>query len=260
MVAYPPTQTTLDIVSGLSPRLLYYDCADDYEHFCGAPMDIRETERAMLDIADVVSCTSTPLLEKVRSLRSDAFLSGPGVDYDLFASLQSDRRREIRTVCYFGALSDERTDFSTLRAIAAAGYEVRLVGSLDLADRGLLRTSGVDYRGKVRHEDLPSALRGVDAFVLPYKANGLTRAVFPAKTFECLATGRPVVAAPIPSFDELSEYIYLAQTPEEFVEVLKGLSDTESDEKVRRRTELSQANSWEIRFVGIEEALWRAME
>jgi hypothetical protein len=75
-----------------------------------------------------------------------------------------------------------------------------------------------------------------------------------------LATGKPVVAAPIPSLAELSEYIYLAENPEEFVEVLTGLSDTESDEKVRKRTELSQANSWEMRFVGIEEALWRAME
>jgi hypothetical protein len=40
VVAYPPTRTTLGLISGLDPRLVLYDCADDYEHFPGAPEDI----------------------------------------------------------------------------------------------------------------------------------------------------------------------------------------------------------------------------
>src|SRR5215210_4260705 len=125
VVAYPPTRTTLDLISGLRPRAVLYDCSDDYEHFPGAPEDVAATERELIRLADLVSCTSTRLLEKVRTVRPDAFLSGPAVDYGRFAVLQDDKpRKEIRTVCFFGCVSRERTDFAALRAVAGAGFEV----------------------------------------------------------------------------------------------------------------------------------------
>ncbi len=258
VVAYPPTRTTLDLISGLTPRLVFYDCADDYEHFPGVPKDIRETERELLRRADLVSCTSTYLLRKVRPLRPDALLSGPAVDYERFAALQDPRpAEEVRTVCFFGHVSRERTDFAALRAIAGAGFSVRLVGGLGRVERGFLQTPGLDYRGEVSHANLPDALRGVDAFVLPYKINGLTRGISPAKTYECLATGKPVVAAPLPAIEELAGHIYLARRPKDYVEVLRTLKETE--ERVRARTGLARENSWDARFAEVEGALWRAL-
>lgn len=259
VVAYPPTRTTLDLVRELEPRLLLYDCSDDYEHFPGAPRDIRETERELLRAADLVSCTSTTLLEKTRPLRPDAFLGGPGVDYEAFAVLQGNRQDEARTVGYFGHLSEERTDFAVLEALARAGYGVRLVGGIGRIDRRLLGVSGVDYRGEVPHGKLPRALAGVDAFVLPYRVNDLTRAISPAKTFECLATGKPVVAAPIPAMTELAEHVYLAESPEEYVRMLGALGKLETEERRRRRIEAARDASWERRFAQIEERLWGAL-
>jgi glycosyltransferase involved in cell wall biosynthesis len=257
VVAYPPTRTTLDLISGLRPRLVLYDCSDDYASFPGAPGDIEATERELLRLADLVSCTSTPLLERVRLVRPDAFLSGPAVDYEAFAALQdASPGKEIRTVCYFGDISRERTDLPALRAIAEAGYEVRLVGGLGRIERGFLELPGVDYRGEVPHAELPAALAGVDAFVLPYRINGLTRSVSPAKTYECLATGRPVVAAPLPALVELAGHLYLAEEPEDYVGVLRNLGSLETGEKRRARIELARVNSWEARFEEVEEALW----
>jgi glycosyltransferase involved in cell wall biosynthesis len=117
----------------------------------------------------------------------------------------------------------------------------------------------VDYRGEVPHVQLPDVLAGVDAFVLPYKINKLTRSISPAKTFECLATGKPVVAAPLPALAELGEYIYLAGEPADYVEVLKSLQGLETDREVRARIELARENSWEARFGEIEEKLWRML-
>ena len=260
ILAYPPTRTTLEVISGLHPRLVLYDCSDDYEHFPGAPEDIATTERELLRRADLVSCTSTGLLEKVRPLRPDAFLSGPAVDYERFAILQDVHPgRAVRTVCFFGHLSRERTDYSALRAVAEAGFEVRLLGDPGRVERGFLEAPGIDYRGKVPHAELPAALAGVDAFVLPYEVNGLTRGISPAKTYECLATGKPVVAAPLPALEELAGHVYLAREPEEYVKVLRSLEELETEEKVRARIELARENSWEARFREIEEALWRAL-
>jgi glycosyltransferase involved in cell wall biosynthesis len=249
------------VISDLRPRLVLYDCSDDYAHFPGTPGDIAETERELLRRADLVSCTSTWLLEKVRAARPDAFLSGPAVDYERFAALQGAPLfgGEVRTVCFFGSLSAERIDLRALRAIAEAGFEVRIVGGLGRMDRNLLELPGIDYRGEVPHAKLPAALAGVDAFVLPYRLSGLTRGISPAKTYECLATGRPVVAAPLPALEELAGYVYLAGRPGDYVEVLQSLKDLETEEGRRARIELARENSWGARFEEIEEALWRAL-
>ncbi|HEX5850270.1 MAG TPA: glycosyltransferase [Rubrobacter sp.] len=260
VIAYPPTRTTLDLISGLDPGLVLYDCSDDYEHFPGVPRDIARTERELLLRADLVSCTSPHLLEQARRIRPDAFLSGPAVDYERFAVLQDQPpAREIETVCFFGDATRERIDFEALQTIVRAGFRLRLVGGLDRVGRGLLETPGVDYRGEVPHEALPGALAGVDAFVLPYRTNALTRAVSPAKTYECLAAGRPVVAAPLPALGELRQYLYLARRPEDYVEILRGLWDGDTEEKVRGGIGSARENSWDARFAGLEAAICRAL-
>ncbi|CAN5151500.1 hypothetical protein BH18ACT10_BH18ACT10_16350 [soil metagenome] len=259
IVAYPPTRTTLALISGLEPRLLYYDCSDDYENFPGVPPDIAATERDLFQRADIVSCTSPPLLEKARSLRPDAFMSGPGVDYERFAVLQGDPPDEAPTVGYFGHLDEARTDFDALREISGSGFRVRIVGGLGRVPRRFLETPGLDYRGEVPHEKLPAALAGVRAFVLPYRSNDLTRSISPAKTYECLATGKPVVAAPLPALAALGDHIYPARGAGEFVEILRNLDEIETDEKVRARISLARQNSWDSRFREIEDAICRRL-
>ena len=259
VVAYPPTRTTLELISGLEPRLLFYDRSDDYAGFPGVPRDIAATEHELLRRADIVSCTSPPLLEKVKILRPDAFLSGPGVDYERFAVLQEDRSNGVRTVGFFGHLGEERVDFAALREIAASGFRVRLVGGLGHVPRGFLETPGIDFRGEVPHEKLPAALAGVDAFVLPYRVNDLTRSISPAKTYECLATGKPIVATPLPALVALGPHVYPARGVGEFGEILRSLDRLETEEKARARISLARENSWDSRFEEIEEALWRKL-
>jgi glycosyltransferase involved in cell wall biosynthesis len=182
------------------------------------------------------------------------------VDYERFAVLQDTHpTREVRTVCYFGHVSQERIDFSALRLIAEAGFEVRLVGGLGRLDRGFLETPRIDFWGEVSHTELPAALTGVDAFVLPYKIDRLTRGIAPAKTYECLATGKPVVAAPLPAMEELAGYVYVAEEPDAYVEVLQSLDRFETEGRARARIELARKNSWEARFEEIERALWHSL-
>ena len=143
--------------------------------------------------------------------------------------------------------------------MAEAGFAVRLIGRVDRAARSLLRLPEVDHRGEVPHAKLPAALSGVDAFVLPYRLNSLTRAISPAKTYEGLATGRPVVASPLPSLAALGDLVYLAESPEEFVRTLRSLPALETEDRIRKRISAARQNSWEARFAEIEEELWRRM-
>jgi hypothetical protein len=67
------------------------------------------------------------------------------------------------------------------------------------------------------------------------------------------------VAAPLPAMQDLAGPVYLAQRPEDYVEVLRDLKRLESGEKRRARIELARKNSWDVRFSELEEALWRLM-
>jgi glycosyltransferase involved in cell wall biosynthesis len=261
VIAYPPTRTTLDLLSDLKPRLMMYDCSENYEGFPDVPHDIALSERELLERADLVSCTSAFLLEKVRPVRPDAFLSGPGVNYEHFAVLQGcgSPRGQVRTVCFFGHLSEERVDFSILAGLAERGFEVRLVGSIGKVDKGFLTRAGVDYRGEACHTDLPVALAGTDAFIVPYRINALTLGISPAKIYECLATGVPVVATPLPELRRFERHAYLAEGAEGFAEILRRLPWLETGERVRARIGFARENSWEARFGDIEKEIWRRL-
>lgn len=261
VLAYPPTRTTLDILEGLEPRLTVYDCVDDYKAYPRVPGDMGETEHELLLRADLVSCTSTSLLEGARRVRPDAVLNGPGVDFDAFSRVPGSYALgdEIKTVCYFGYIGRVEMDFSLLRAVAGAGFTLRLIGDRGNAEGSLFELPNVDYRGEVPHAELPAAFEGVDAFVIPYKVDELSRNISPSKTYECLATGRPVVSTPLPAMVDLGESVYLAEGAEGFVNTLRGLPKKETEEKVRARVEVARRNSWEARFRELEETLWRAL-
>ena len=257
VLAYPPTQTTLDILRDLEPRLTVYDHVDDYVRYPGVPKDMAQTERELLRRVDLVSCTSTSLLVKVKPVRPDAMLNGPGVKFEAFHTLSTARpSAEINTVCYFGYIGRVEMDFSILKAVARAGFTLRLIGDRGKAERDLFAMQGVDYRGEVPHEELPAAFEGVDAFIIPYRVDELSRNVSPSKTYECLATGKPVVATPLPAMVDLGEHVYLAEGPEEFMNILRNLPGTETEERVRARIEVARQNSWEARFEELEGALW----
>ena len=260
VLAYPPTRTTLDLIEALQPRLTVYDCVDDYKSYPRVPKDMADTERELLIQADLVSCTSSSLLEGVRRYRPDAILNGPGVDFDRFhATSIGEPARKVQTVCYFGYIGRVEMDYSILRAVAGAGFTLRLIGDPGDADPKLFSLPNVDYRGEVPHAELPAAFEGVDAFIIPYLVNDLSRNISPSKTYECLATGKPVVASPLPSLSDLEGHVYLADGPGGFVETLRKIPEMETKDRVRARVEAARANSWEARFREIEDSLWRKM-
>jgi glycosyltransferase involved in cell wall biosynthesis len=259
VIALSPTRTTLDIASGLHPGLLWYHCVLNYEHFPGIPQDIKDTERHLLESADVVSVDSGFLEEKHRSVRVTPVRIESGVDFDLFRQAHSSGPlgSPVRTVCFYGHMDDVRFDFDLVRSIAKAGFEVRLLGTL--LDPTLARFPNVEYRGVVPHEALPAHVKDVDALIMPYKINAFSKGTFPAKTYEYLATGKPIVATPLPGLFELDGHVYLAQDRRTFIETLRRLPERETPEKVRTRLRVARDNSWESRFERFEEILWQKL-
>ncbi|WP_119069687.1 glycosyltransferase [Rubrobacter indicoceani] len=264
IVAYPPTKTTLQIISRLSPRLVYYDCSEEYAAMEGVPEDIASTELEMILRADLVSCTSETLLDRISGLRPDAFYLGPGVEYERFAPVgpaEPSLNREAKTVCYFGDVSPERLEVGCLSGIADAGHTVRLVGEVRGGARVLLRHPNVDYRGAIEHRELARNLAGADAIVLPYRESALTAAITPAKLYESLATGLPLISTPLPSLKRYIEcgLIYPARKAEEYLGTLGRLAGTENKALVEKRRRTAEYNSWKAVFSRMEGEIWREL-
>jgi len=254
VIAYPPTSTTLDLVDALRPRLLLYDCVLNYEHFPGTPRDIAQTERELLQRADLVTVDSGFLAEKHRRVRPDMLQVPPGVDWEPFARARTGvLRREAKTLCFFGTMDERRFDYDLVAALAGAGYRMLLLGPLSRL--AFATVPGVEYRGEVPHRELPRHLAEADALVIPYRITAFSKGTFPAKIFECLATGKPTVATPLPDLLPFRDALYLADGAEGFLEILRNLPKTESEEKVEARVSLARDNSWEARFARLERAL-----
>jgi glycosyltransferase involved in cell wall biosynthesis len=188
IISFPPTQTTLDILSGLPSKIIWYHCVLNYEEFPRTPADIKDTEQRLLQRADIVTVDSSFLREKHQRARPDIGQIESGVDFALFhRAHRPASTASVRTVCFFGSMDERRFDFDLVRQLGRAGFTVRLMGTL--ADPTLARFPGIDYRGQIPHADLPAHLQDVDALLIPYKITPFSRGTFPAKTYECLATG-----------------------------------------------------------------------
>jgi glycosyltransferase involved in cell wall biosynthesis len=253
-IAFPPTQTTLDILSDFRSKTIWYHCVLNYEEYPRTPADIKDTEQRLLRSADIVTVDSSFLMEKHHRTRPDIVQIESGVDFARFHKVFSSTSQDsVRTVCFFGSMDERRFDFELVRQLARAGITVRLLGTL--ADPTLARVQGIDYRGQVPHAELPDHLRDVDALVIPYKITPFSKGTFPAKTYECLATGKPVVATPLPDLLRFREHVYLATDTEDFIRVLRALPRWETPEKANARIELARRNSWEARFSEFERLL-----
>jgi len=245
---YLPHQAALDLIQELRPSLLIYDCVTNFPQFPGVPKDSAVIEKKIIQTADLVFTDSPFLDRKVKQIRADVQRIMPGVDFDHFQQADSGRLQNgIRTLGYFGGINEVRIDFGLLKEIASGGpWEIHMIGPV--RSRVPRLPENIIFRGEVSYRELPGYLRGMDCLILPYKLTEFTKGIIPAKLFECLATGKPLIATPLPSFDEFGDLIYLAGNARDFLNILAKIRMLETPKKYEQRKELARRNSWESRF------------
>jgi glycosyltransferase involved in cell wall biosynthesis len=252
-LAYLPTATTLGILDAIAPEAVVYDCVDNfYGHPC-PPSDLRETETELLRRCALVLTTSQFLYDALKDRHPRVLQAHHGVSENFF--IPAAAGRSYNKLCYFGTVWSA-LDFTALKALAEAGFEVTLLGPVKEAPP---LPPSVRFLPPLSHKDLPSALAEFDALLLPYADTPYNQGVIPAKTFECLATGRPVLAAPLPSLKALEGLLYLASTPEDYVRIARSLGESESQERVYARVKAAKEHTTGVQFGKILDALSQAL-
>ncbi len=225
-----------------------YDCIDDHSAFSTVRRETAELEESgLVRGADLVVASSAKLVEKMSSLGVAARLIRNAADFEFFSRGAARSRGPRPRIGYFGAVS-EWFDLDLLAAIAKrrSEWDFEIVGSTFGSKAGELRLPNVAFEGEVPYAELDRRLAGFDACIIPFRLGPLTEATNPVKVYEMLASGKPVVATPIPELVPLADdgLVRLASKDSEFERMLAE-AISEDDPALRaRRTAYARANDW----------------
>ena len=254
--AYLPTATTLELLDLLEPALVVYDCVANFRAHPSAPRDLAATEARLLARSELVLADSRTLREDLAARHPNVLELHHGVSAPFFLPPRAPGPH--RRFAYFGTLW-RAIDYAAIRALAEAGFEVELIGPAKEHPPRL--PASVRARGPVAHAELPRLLAGFDGLLLPYVDDAFTRGVIPAKTYECLATGLPVLASPLPALTALPELdvLLFARAPADWAAAARSLDAREDGAARAARVAAARARSEEACFAVLRAAVGAAL-
>lgn len=159
------------------------------------------------------------------------------------------------TLLYYGHLHRQHLDFTLIEELAKLRPEWRivLVGSVKTPH---VFPPNVQLVEQQPHERLRDFIATADVLLLPYAINDYTRSVLPAKIYECLATGRPIVAAPLPELTaDFAPHLHFADEAGGFAAAVEAALAGDTAGERAARVALAEANTWDRRYRQLQELL-----
>jgi glycosyltransferase involved in cell wall biosynthesis len=253
---YVPTPLARQVIARLDPRLVMYDCVDAYsENPKGVFAWYAESERALVREAHIVFTTSPQLQAQHQAANPHTYYVPAGVHYAKFADDALPEPPALASIrpprlVFFGGI-DERVDLDSLTRVARSHPEWQLVmlGIVRTEVAPLRKLPNVHFLGHIAHAALPAFLQHADVLLLPYVRSVFSQYIQPAKLFECLATGKPIVASGLPLFDAYRDMLYVTANGGEFADgVEKALTEKKDAVDIEKRRACARANTWDVRF------------
>ena len=145
--------------------------------------------------------------------------------------------------------------------IKAAGflldYDFLFIGPLQFTNieeqdqklENLLLLKNVFQIGPFNVELLPQLLRMMDIFIIIYSKDKSkwTHYSGPAKLFEYMAIGKPIISTPHPAINNYCKYIWIVEGAEQFVQAVRDIETGEYHSVLEEMVEVAKKNTWENR-------------
>lgn len=252
IITYLPTETTISITKKLNPEVLVYDVAYNFIHAENTMKSIRDSEKALLQLADVIIADGLyHKREKSNIVNKEVQLITNGVDIDVFYDELSKPRKKYSKLLYYGSISN-KLDFDLIKMILDKNYELRMIGDWQLKNPFSDKYSNLYLMDAMPRTELINYIKEADAIIFPYKINEFNKGVFPVKTFECLAAGKPLITTPFEDLLEIKS-IYTASDKPEFMDILSKLQTLDSEDAILCRKQTALKNSWESKMMDMED-------
>lgn len=218
--------------------------------------------------ADVIFTVSEGLLELFEKARN-AFFVPNGVAVSHFAGTRCDTAFlpvEQRPVIGYHGVIQSRINIHMLDYVTEKLPDCQFVlagpvwKDVKKEISKLAKRSNVHVIGMVPYGQLPSLISCFDATIIPHKIDSLTQSMNPLKIYEYLAAGKPIVATAIPGADQFQDLVKLAVSPEEFVQKIQKVLETDNEELVQRRVAMARQHSWKQRLQVMNGAIDRVRQ
>ena len=241
---------------------IVYDCMDDHSGFSTNVETMLLEEERTIATADLVVATSDVLRAKVQATARRTAIIRSACDFDHFAATPLQRQRNAQvTVGYYGAIAEWfDADLVADLALLRPDWNFELIGSTFTGDvTRLKKLPNVALLGEKRYSELPRLVAGWDCFIIPFKRIPLTEATNPAKAYEMLATGKPVVAVDLPELRPMARdgLMSLADDAPGFADAIVRASAENSDSRRESRRAFAAQNTWRDRYNAFDSAVRR---
>ncbi len=242
-----------------------YDCMDELAAFKGAPEELVDCERALMEEADVMFTGGLSMWLNKKQHHGNCHRFDSGVDVEHFrqatleeTAVPEDAQRLPGPVLGYYGVIDERMDYDAIRALSASFPQgtLLLIGPVTKVDPAELpQAPNIRYLGQRSYSELPRYLKAFDVALVPFADNAATRFLSPTKTLEYFAGEKPVVSSPVKDVVEnYADIVRIARSPEEYVAAVRAALSEESSDRARRGLEKAREKTWDA-IVGQMEGL-----
>lgn len=237
-------------------RGVVYDCMDELNQFTGAPKELVQNEKRLMDNADVVFTGGHNLWTKKSEQHPNVHFYGCGVEFDHFnkaadseTSIPPDIDFMNRPIIGWFGVVDERVDYHLLAEVARMrpNWTLAIVGPVVKVDPNLLpHANNLHWLGGRDYQMLPNYCAAFDICMMAFAINKATEFINPTKALEYLATGRPVISTPVKDvIKQYTDVVEIATTPEEFVQKVDKMLHEPDKTKIEKGLALAKKMSWE---------------
>ncbi len=265
--------TAVEMIGQFDESLVVYQVSDKYDantmDHATDPALIRRLHEQALDTADLILYSGRKLLAEATRSRERSYLLEQAVDFDHWARVGSGTLEippEIEKIPrprlgYFGAIEPWLVDQELIRRASRERPHWHWV-FIGNRSRGLEIEDlpNVHFLPPVAYDELPRYAAGFDVCVLPWETEqAFTSYGSAIKVREYLATGKPVVIAPLPEYEPMKDVLRIARSRDDFLSLIQDALDERGDGRARARQASVTHGTWDARaeWVSalIEEAL-----
>jgi glycosyltransferase involved in cell wall biosynthesis len=266
--------TAAEMIGRMNESLVIYQVSDKYDantmDHATDPLTIRRLHERAISASDIILYSGRKLLSEATQGQERSYLLEQAVDFDHWARVGSGELEVAEEVAriprprigYFGAIEPWLVDQELIKRASRTRPEWHWV-FIGNRSRGLEieELPNVHFIAPVKYDELPHYAAGFDVCVLPWETEqAFTSYGSAIKVREYLATGKPVVIAPLPEYEPMANVLRIARSREDFLNLVEDALNEQGDEARRARQASVAQGTWDARAEWVSELIEKALE
>lgn len=236
--------------------VVIFDIIHNWWEFPYHPSVQRRNLAENLAIADIVISDSELTLSRAKreyGIANKKFqLIHPGVESFWFSSEPWQPPGCVAKIIFFGNLRANSDTNIIIKIMNNKALNITFYGLLDTTLKREDRTEfSAGYKGQLDVRNLAETVKLFDMILLPYDKSNFSQTIFPAKYFEVLATGKPVLSnSELLHLPGWTEFIWTSAELDKLGAA--KLIEIHYSNRSQRQIDLARRNTWSERIRDLE--------